>query len=109
MSPSSAQCRESDQHEVEALRATSALPRDHPGRAHLVHYLDSFMVVGPNGTHGCLVLDVLGPSMPDPIGSFHQDERLPATQTKLTARQVLQGINFLARNEIDHGGKSTVG
>lgn len=98
----------STSREVEVLQAISALPReDHPGRAHLVQMLDYFTVVGPNGENNCLVLELLGPSVPDVIDSFYPDERLPAALAKSTARQVLLGIDFLARYGIGHGGKWT--
>jgi hypothetical protein len=68
--------------------------------------LDYFSVAGPNGTHDCLVLQLLGPNIPDAIETFFHDERLPATLAKSVARQVLLGLDFLSQNEIGHGGKS---
>ena len=93
--------------EVDVLRAISALPDDHPGRAHLVQRQDDFTVNGPNGTHDCLVLELLGPSVPDVIDTFYRDGRLPAILAKSTIRQVLLGLDFLAQHDIGHGGQLT--
>lgn len=98
-----------DYREVQVLRAISALPTDqHPGQSHLVQLLDYFAHVGPNGTHSCLVLELLGPSVPDVINLLYRDERLPAALAKSTARQALLGIDFLAWQKIGHGGKSAM-
>ena len=93
--------------EVDILSAISALPRDHPTRTHLVQRLDNFTVDGPNGTHNCLVLELLGPSVPDVINNFYLDKRLPAPLAKFTARQVLLGLDFLAQSGIGHEGELT--
>lgn len=68
--------------------------------------LDDFTIVGPNGKDNCLVLELLGPSVPDVIESYYQDERLPAALAKSIARQASQGVAFLNQNGIGHGGKS---
>lgn len=97
-----------NKHEVKVLQAISALPTQHPGQAYVTQILDHFTIVGPNGAHGCLVLDLMGPSVPDFIESPYRDERLPAATAKGTARQILQGVDFLAQNRIGHGGESSM-
>lgn len=67
--------------------------------------LDDFSVAGPNGTHNCLVLEILGPSVADLVSSYCKDDRLPASLAKHFAEQVLQGLDFLADHNIGHGGK----
>ena len=66
--------------------------------------LDYFTLVGPNGTHDCLVLELLGPSVADVVESYYKDDRLPARLAKSFANQALQGLDFLARHGIGHGG-----
>lgn len=97
-----------DSHEVKVLQAISALPRQHPGQEYVAQLLDYFTVVGPNGAHSCLVLDLMGPNVPDFIESCHRDERLPAEIAKRSADQVLQGLDFLSRHKIGHGGESSM-
>ncbi|KAF7547639.1 hypothetical protein G7Z17_g7576 [Cylindrodendrum hubeiense] len=94
-------------HELEILRAISALPRRHPGWSHLNHMLDNFTVVGPNGTHNCLVLELVGPSVADVVTSHYTDDRLPAKLAKVFANQALQGLDFLASHDIGHGDLHT--
>ncbi|PSR79707.1 hypothetical protein BD289DRAFT_491750, partial [Coniella lustricola] len=52
-----------DCRENEVLRAISSLPSDHPGRFYVNQMLDQFTLTGPNGTHNCLVLELLGPNV----------------------------------------------
>ncbi|UPK91219.1 hypothetical protein LCI18_002154 [Fusarium solani-melongenae] len=93
--------------EPEILRAISALPRRHPGWSNLSHMLDHFTVVGPNGTHDCLALGLVGPSVADVVASHCRDERLPAKLAKVFANQALQGLDFLASHDIGHGDLHT--
>jgi serine/threonine-protein kinase SRPK3 len=60
--------------------------------------------VGPNGRHHCLVLQLLGPSVPDVVLDAYEDDRLPAPIAKSVVRQVLEGLDFLAKLKIGHGG-----
>lgn len=62
-------------------------------------------MVGPNGTHDCLVLELVGPSVADVVASHYRDDRLPAKLAKVFANQALQGLDFLASHDIGHGGK----
>ncbi|VUC36442.1 unnamed protein product [Clonostachys rosea] len=93
----------SHQHEIKILQAISTLPNGHPGRARLNQMLDYFSLPGPNGTHDCLVLQLLGPGVADIVESYCEDNRLPAPIAKSFARQALQGLDFLAHHSITHG------
>lgn len=77
--------------EIQILEATSAFPMRHAGQAHLVQMLGNFTMKGPNGTHGCLVLELLGSSVSDAVEYFYKDERLPATLAKSAAYQAFAG------------------
>lgn len=91
-------------HETDILRLISSFGSDtHAGREHIVQLLDSFCVDGPNGKHQCLVLELLGPSIPALIDSYLHDERLPAKAARSIAHQVLKGVDFLAQLNIGHG------
>ncbi|KAI0855953.1 kinase-like domain-containing protein [Xylaria cubensis] len=91
-------------HETEILRLIASLASDtRIGREHIVQFLDRFSTDGPNGRHQCLVLELLGPSVPEIIDSYYRDERLPAQVAKSIAHQVLVGVDFLAQLKIGHG------
>jgi hypothetical protein len=49
--------------------------------------LDDFQLEGPNGTHKCLVSDMLGPSVKDIIDARFPDGRLPGKLAKSIAKQ----------------------
>ena len=71
-----------------------------------MHVVDDFNLEGPNGTHRCLVFELLGPSVPDAIDARFPDGRLPGKLAKAIAKQVVSGLEFLHREKIGHGGES---
>ncbi|TDG41789.1 hypothetical protein AWZ03_011804 [Drosophila navojoa] len=84
---------ESARHEIRLLRHISELD-DHPLRDRLVNMTDSFSTSGVNGTHQCLVFDVLGDNMLMLIQrSCYQG--LPLYNVKQIAYQVLQGLYLM--------------
>lgn len=50
---------------------------------------DSFRILGPDGTHECLVLESLGPSVADVLDAHPGIERLPGALAKTIAKQTL--------------------
>lgn len=72
---------------------------------HVMHMLDNFNLKGPNGTHHCLVFELLGPSVADTIDARFSNGRLPGNLAKSIAKQVVSGVDFLHRQHIGHGGK----
>ncbi|KAM0397630.1 hypothetical protein ACHAPZ_008249 [Fusarium culmorum] len=94
--------KDKDTRELEVLQALSALPKHHPGSSHINQLRDHFTIDGPNGFHECLVLEITGPNIDDAACS-----RLPANIVKVVAKQVLQGLDFLAANDIAHGDLHT--
>ncbi|KAG6109185.1 hypothetical protein E4U13_006045 [Claviceps humidiphila] len=93
--------------ELKMLQALSALPKDHPGSSYVCQMLDHFTHVGPNGTHTCLVLELVGPNVAEFVDCYGMYDRLPAKLAKLFAKQALQGLDFLATNNIGHGDLHT--
>lgn len=91
--------------EKELLQALSMLPRSHPGHAYIVSLLDSITVHGPNGAHGCLVLELLGPSVRETNIYALMNYAFPASVAKKLMFQVLSGIDLLSCHGIGHGGK----
>ncbi|KAG6094212.1 hypothetical protein E4U31_006375 [Claviceps sp. LM219 group G6] len=96
-----------ESRELKMLRALSALPKLHPGSSYVNRMLDHFTHVGPNGSHNCLVLELVGPNVGEVVEYYCMDDRLPANLAKLFAKQTLQGLDFLALNNIAHGDLHT--
>ncbi|KAI3327970.1 kinase-like protein [Xylariaceae sp. AK1471] len=91
-------------HETNILQLISSSPDvTHQGKKHIVQLLDNFFIEGPNGKHQCLVLELLGPNIPELIDSYVRDERLPAQAARSIAHQVLVGVDYLAQLNIGHG------
>lgn len=78
----------------------------HPRPQHVMHVVDDFNLEGPNGTHRCLVFELLGPSVPDMVYAHFPDGRLPGKLAKAIAKQVVSGLEFLHQEKIGHGGGS---
>lgn len=93
-----------ESRERQVLRMLSAASSAHPGSKHVVQLIDDFQHTGPNGTHSCLVFEVLGPNVPTVISARFIDGRLPGTIAKEVCKQVLLGLNFLHQHQIGHGG-----
>ncbi|RGP76702.1 heterokaryon incompatibility het-6 [Fusarium longipes] len=86
-------------HELKLLQTLSDLNPDHPGSSHINSLLDHFTLVGPNGSHNCIVLEILGPSVRD-IAYYR---RLPSRIARRFAKQSLQALDLLSTNNIAHG------
>lgn len=75
-----------------------------PGTQHIMPMLDHFQLQGPNGTHDCIVLEFLGPSVSDLLEDRFGGRRLPGKLAKTIAKQTLIGLDFLHQQNIGHGG-----
>ena len=75
---------------------------DEPGGEYIALPLDHFYIMGPNGSHLCLVLPVLGPRIPVIWHTLPE----PSKTARSIALQVTRGLQFLHRNGICHGGQS---
>jgi serine/threonine-protein kinase SRPK3 len=69
--------------------------------------LDAFDVEGPNGQHECLVLEFLGPSVADFLGKYVMDPKFPGPIAKRVMHQALEGLAYLHKHNIGHGGTAT--
>lgn len=91
--------------EFKVLRAIATIRSEHRGCRHLVQMLDHFQLDGPNGTHSCVVLELLGPSVPDLLDARFRGGRLPGNLAKTIAKQALLGLDYLHEQKIGHGGE----
>lgn len=76
---------------------------EHPGREYVSTLLEEFEVHGPNGTHRCLVTDVVGPSVSDVLSEL-KGSRLPFDIARKVAWQCASGLAFLHSRGVVHGG-----
>ncbi|KAK7409341.1 hypothetical protein QQX98_008465 [Neonectria punicea] len=71
-----------------------------PGAEYITTPLDHFSVDGPNGTHQCIVLPVLGPRVSDIWMQMGKD---PGPILQKMAHQAAKALNFLHKNKFCHG------
>ncbi|KAK8034521.1 hypothetical protein PG993_009516 [Apiospora rasikravindrae] len=74
---------------------TKGIDAEEAGRNHVIIPDESFQITGPNGTHHCFVLPVLGPSILSKLNA-------PETHGDLL-RQVAEGMRFLHEHGVRHG------
>lgn len=82
--------------EIRLLKRVNHANPDHPGRAHVVSLLDNFQHKGPNGTHVCMVFEVLGENLLGLIKRF-EHKGIPQELVKQITKQVLLGLDYLHR------------
>lgn len=87
------------------LRTRKGLDFSEPGGEYIIVPHEHFWHDGPNGRHLCLVFPVRGPRVTAlwQRGKFED----PAKVSRDVVLQVTQGLHFLHRNEICHGGQSS--
>lgn len=78
-------------------------PQDKP--RYFVRPLDSFQHVGVNGTHNCLVTELLGPTLSGVIRTYSEvGETLRPDTVLRTSRQLLEGLEIAHHVRYVHGG-----
>ncbi|UKZ60978.1 uncharacterized protein TrAtP1_002251 [Trichoderma atroviride] len=82
--------------EIKLLNKIVQANPDHPGRKHVVSLLDSFEHKGPNGTHMCMVFEVLGENLLGLIKRWNH-RGIPMPLVKQITKQVLLGLDYLHR------------
>ncbi|KAI0031640.1 kinase-like domain-containing protein [Vararia minispora EC-137] len=75
---------------------TPSPAQTHPGRSHVISFLDHFRHKGPNGTHVCMVFEVLGENLLGLI-KRHQRKGVPEHLVKQIAKQILLGLDYMHR------------
>ncbi|KAJ5168516.1 protein kinase [Penicillium canariense] len=70
------------------LQTMKELASHHPRPKHTVHMLDDFDLKGPNGSHKCLVYELLGPNIPDTIDATFQTGDFLESSPKLLQSNV---------------------
>ncbi|XP_022081067.1 SRSF protein kinase 3-like isoform X2 [Acanthaster planci] len=80
--------------EIKLLKAVRESDTSDANRERVVQLLDDFKVSGVNGTHVCMVFEVLGNNLLKPIIKSKY-MGLPLHQVKSIIRQVLEGLDYL--------------
>ncbi|KAJ8514894.1 hypothetical protein ONZ45_g7631 [Pleurotus djamor] len=73
------------------------------GKENIVQLIDHFQHTGPNGTHQCIVTELLGPPLSTDIEVVYVTEILPPSVAKRLIAQVALGVSFLHKRNIVHG------
>lgn len=82
--------------EIKLLQKIVQANPNHPGRKYVVSLLDSFEHKGPNGTHVCMVFEVLGENLLGLIKKW-QHRGIPRDLVMQITKQVLMGLDYLHR------------
>lgn len=80
------------------------LDKSAPGAEYIDIPKDHFLVEGPNGTHHCLALELLGPRVAPEIWL---DLDNPVPILRKFCQQTSRALSFLHANNICHGGKAS--
>lgn len=79
------------------------LDRPIPGAEYIAIPLDSFTIQGPNGSHQCIVLPVLGPCVSPRLWLRLKKDSGPVLRGM--AHQAVRAMDFLHKNALCHGGR----
>ena len=82
--------------EIKLLNKVVQASQTHPGKKHVVSLLDSFEHKGPNGTHVCMVFEVLGENLLGLIKRWNH-RGIPMPLVKQITKQVLLGLDYMHR------------
>ncbi|EJD06157.1 kinase-like protein [Fomitiporia mediterranea MF3/22] len=83
--------------EIKLLQRIISSDPTHPGRRHVIAFLDHFRHRGPNGTHVCMVFEVLGENLLGLIRR-HQNKGVPLHLVKQISKQILLGLDYMHRS-----------
>ncbi|KAF9463673.1 kinase-like domain-containing protein [Collybia nuda] len=68
-----------------------------------MEFLDDFKVEGPNGTHQCIVTEVLGPGLNADPDELYDEGQFPIGVAKTMILQVARGVAYLHGCGVVHG------
>ncbi|XP_043645782.1 SRSF protein kinase 1 [Drosophila teissieri] len=85
---------ETAKDEIKILRTVRETDPSNPRRHKTVQMLDDFKITGVNGTHICMVFEVLGDNLLKLIRKSNY-RGIPLANVKTITRQVLEGLDYL--------------
>lgn len=80
--------------EIQLLQRVTTSSQRHPGHTHVVGLVDDFRHDGPNGSHVCMVFEVLGENLLGLIKRY-QHRGVPTHIVRQIAKQILLGLDYL--------------
>lgn len=85
---------ETARDEIKLLSRVASVSPTHPGRLHIVSFLDSFVTQGPESSHVCIVFEPLGENL---LGLIERNKKkgVPKALIRVIAKQVLLGLQYL--------------
>ncbi|KAF7367240.1 Protein kinase dsk1 [Mycena sanguinolenta] len=85
---------ETARDEIKLLSRVASISPLHPGRQHIVSFLDSFSHQGPEASHICIVFEPLGEHL---LALIERNKRkgVPRALVKVITQQVLLGLEYL--------------
>lgn len=98
-------------HELGILQSLAKRSNGSLSSRYIVQLLDEFPHQGPNGTHQCLVFELLGPTL-DMVTSDYSDytdpeQRLEPDTVLRISEQLLNAIAFVHEAGYGHGGTTS--
>ncbi|GLB36458.1 putative protein tyrosine kinase [Lyophyllum shimeji] len=85
---------ETARDEIKLLNRVASFSPTHPGRLHIVSFLDSFVNQGPESSHVCIVFEPLGENLLAMI-ERNKKKGVPRALVKVIAKQILLGLQYL--------------
>ncbi|KAF9455511.1 kinase-like domain-containing protein [Collybia nuda] len=85
---------ETARDEIKLLSQVSSVSPTHPGRSHIVSFLDSFFYQGPEASHVCIIFEPLGENLLAMI-ERNKKKGVPRALVKMIAKQILLGLQYL--------------
>lgn len=85
---------ETARDEIKLLSRVQSFSPNHPGRCHIVSFLDSFTHQAPESTHICIVFEPLGENLLALI-ERHKKKGVPRALVRILAKQILLGLEYL--------------
>jgi serine/threonine protein kinase len=85
---------ETARDEIKLLSKVASYSPHHPGRSHIVSFLDSFCHQGPEASHICIVFEPLGENLLTLI-ERNKKKGVPRGLVKVIAKQILLGLQYL--------------
>jgi serine/threonine-protein kinase SRPK3 len=93
---SAARYTETALDEIKLLQRLISSDPNHPGRSHVISFLDHFRHKGPNGNHVCMVFEVLGENLLGLI-KRHQTKGVPIGLVRQIGKQIILGLDYMHR------------
>lgn len=96
-------CQGSDSFERDVLKQL----RDGVGREFVCQLIDDFEHRGPNGTHVCLVFELMGETL-QTFGLWFEDSMIPEPLMRRFTTQLICALDFAHHHNVIHTGASRV-